>query len=235
MLELTAQPPVTLWAGPATSWVSWSLGRLIRAEGPPGSKHFRGCWASRASQAAAYGPAQAAEAAQQPYALAPGLKGAAVQGPCWARELNGWQPIQLQQRLCPGRPGWRGLCRVHFPGTQVRRLKPTHSRGNNGLDSCLLEVSSRLCTARTLREWTGLCQLHVDDSDLAAGRSCLNCAAGSSRFLGDPDKPPAPGLGSTTVNAELGLHFPKRLRRISSAHSTRGSDAGGLQWNLEFV
>lgn len=43
MLELTAQPPVSLWAEPATSRVSWSLGRLIRAEGPPGSKHFRGC------------------------------------------------------------------------------------------------------------------------------------------------------------------------------------------------
>lgn len=93
MLELTAQPLVTLWAGPATSRVSWSLGRLIRAEGPPGSKHFRGCRACRASRAAACGRPQAAEAVQQPYALTPGLKGAAVQGPWWAREPNGWQPI----------------------------------------------------------------------------------------------------------------------------------------------
>lgn len=170
MLELTAQPPVTLGAGPATGWVSWSLGRLIRAAGPAGSKRFRGC----------RGLPRLQEAAQQPYALAPGLKGAAMLGPCWACESNVLQPIQLQQCLCPGRPGWRGLCREHFPGTQVRRFKPTHSQRNNGLNSCLLEVSLRPCTPCTLREWTGLCQLHVDDSDLAAGRSCLNCAGGSS-------------------------------------------------------
>lgn len=118
--------------------------------------------------------------------------------------------------------GWagEGSAEVHFPGTQGRRFEPTHSARGNGLDSYLLEIL-RQCTPRTLRVWTGLCLLPVDDSETwLQEEHAVNSVGGSPRFLCEP---PSPGLGSTSVNAELGLHFPKLLRRLSSAYSPHGS------------
>lgn len=59
---------------------------------------------------------------------------------------------------------------------------------SNGLDSHWLEGSLRHCTGRTLRLWTGLCQLFVYDSETwlredLEGNSCVTL-----------DKPPPQAL-----------------------------------------
>lgn len=91
-----------------------------------------------------------------------------------------------------GRAG-EGSAEVHFPGTQGRLFEPTHSPRGNGLDSYLLEIFLRQCTPRTLRVWTGLCQLPVDDSETWLQEDhAVNSVGGSPRFLCDPRRAPQP-------------------------------------------
>lgn len=91
--------------------------------------------------------------------------------------------------------GWagEGSAEVHFPGTQGRRFEPTHSARDNGLDSYLLEIFLRQCIPCTLRVWTGLCLLPVDDSETwLQEEHAVNSVGGSPRFLCDPRRAPQP-------------------------------------------